>query len=97
MYAAKTRRKDNPDSPTFHQAIHGENSEEYVKAMQIEIATLILQHTWDSVPRTATLNVLNGRWVFKLKWLPDSTPYRFKACFCAQGYLQKEGSDFFKT
>jgi hypothetical protein len=47
VYAAKTRRKDDPDFTTFHQAIHGENSEEYIKAMQIEIATLILQRTWE--------------------------------------------------
>jgi hypothetical protein len=30
-----------------------------------------------------------------LKRLPDGTPYRFKACFCAGGDLQKEGADFF--
>jgi hypothetical protein len=47
VYAAKTRRKVDPDFPTFHQAIHGENSEEYIKAMQMEIATLILQRTWE--------------------------------------------------
>ena len=97
VYAAKTRRKDDPDSPTFHQAIHGENSEEYIKAMQIEIATLILQRTWESVPRTANLHVLKGTWVFKLKRLPDGTPYRFKSRYCARGDLQKEGIDFFET
>ena len=88
VYAAKTRRKDDPDSPTFHQAIHGENSEEYIKAMQIEIATIILPCTWESVPRTANLHVLKGTWVFKLKRLPDGTPYRFKARFCARGDKQ---------
>ena len=96
VYAAKTRQND-PDSPTFHQAINGENAEEYIKAMQTEIATLILQRTWDSVPRTKDLNVLKGTWVFKLKRLPDGTPYQFKARFCARGDLQKERIDFFET
>ena len=96
VYASKTQKND-PDTPTFHQAIHGEHSEEYIKAMQIEIATLILQRTWESVPRTTDLNVLKGTWVFKLKRLPDGTPYHFKARFCARGDLQKEGIDFFET
>ncbi len=38
-----------------------------------------------------------GTWVFKLKRLPDGTPSRFKARFCARGDLQKEGVDFFDT
>jgi hypothetical protein len=94
VYAAKTNQI-NPDSPTFHQALYGENSEEYIKAMQTEILTLILQHTWDSVSCPKDLNVLKGTWEFKLKWLPDGTPYQFKARFCACKNLQKEGIDFF--
>ena len=34
---------------------------------------------------------------FKLKRLPDGTPSRFKARFCARGDLQREGIDFFDT
>ena len=96
VYAAKLRGND-PDSPTFHQALNGENAEEYIKAMQEKVATLILQRTWTSVPRTKDLNVLKGTWVFKLKSLPDGTLYRFKARFCTRGDLQKEGIDFFET
>ena len=39
MYAAK-HKKDDPDSPTFQQAMNGPDSSEYIKAMQLEIATL---------------------------------------------------------
>jgi hypothetical protein len=74
VYAAKTRQ-NNPDSPTFHQALYGENSEEYIKAMQTEIATFILQCTWETVPCNKDLYVLKGTWVFKLKLLPDDTSY----------------------
>ena len=45
VYAAKSKMLD-PDSPTFHQAMNGEFAEEYVKAMQLEIATLVQQNTW---------------------------------------------------
>ena len=95
-YAAKSQRMD-PDAPTFHQAMNGAFAEEYIKAMQLEVATLVQQRTWTTVPRTPDLNVLKGTWVFKLKRLPDGTPSRFKARFCARGDLQKEGIDFFDT
>ena len=95
-YAAKTQGSD-PDCPTFHQAMNGEHAEEYIKAMQMEITTLVQQRTWISDPRTSKLNVLKSTWAFKLKRLPDGTPYRFKARFCARGDLQREGVDFFDT
>ena len=96
VYAAKSPGSD-PDMPTFHQAVNGEHAEEWVKAMQLEVATLVQQRTWTTVPRTPTINVLKSTWAFKLKRLPDGTPYRFKARFCARGDLQKEGVDFFDT
>jgi hypothetical protein len=43
------------------------------------------------------MHVLKGTWVFKLKRLPDGTPLKFKARFCARGDLQKEGIDYFET
>ncbi|KAI2499350.1 hypothetical protein MHU86_15132 [Fragilaria crotonensis] len=95
-YAAKTPGSD-PDMPTFHQAVNGEHAEEWIRAMQLEVETLVQQRTWTMVPRTAKINVLKSTWAFKLKRLPDGTPYRFKARFCARGDLQKEGVDFFDT
>ena len=95
-YASKAMKND-PDMPTFHQAMNGPFAEEYIKAMQLEVATLVQQRTWKTVPRTPDLNVLKGTWVFKLKRLPDGTPSRFKARFCARGDLQREGVDFFDT
>jgi hypothetical protein len=95
-YAAKTHIMD-PDSPSFHQAMNGEYAEQYIQAMQLEVSTLIQQRTWSMIPRTPDLNVLKGTWVFKLKRLPDGSPSRFKARYCARGDLQQEGVDFFDT
>lgn len=96
VYAAK-QRKDDPDSPTFHQAMNGEHAEDYIQAMKLEVNTLVQQRTWTSIPRTTSMNVLKGTWVFKLKRLPDGTPLKFKARFCARGDLQQEGVDYFET
>ena len=96
VYLSKTPGSD-PDTPTFHQAMNGEHAEQWVKAMPLEVQTLVQQRTWTTVPRISKLNVLKSTWAFKLKRLPDGTPYRFKARFCARGDLQKEGVDFFDT
>jgi hypothetical protein len=96
MYAAKNR-KDDPDMRTFHQAVNGPNADDYIEAMKLEVNTLVQQRTWEVIPRTSDVNVLKSTWVFKLKRLPDGTPLKFKARFCARGDLQKEGVDCFET
>jgi hypothetical protein len=96
VYAAKKMGSDS-DMPTFQQAMNGSEASEYINAMQLEIQTLIGQHTWNVVPRPKDKRVLKGTWAFKLKRLPDGTPYRYKARFCARGDMQTEGVDFFET
>jgi hypothetical protein len=96
VYASKVSKPD-ADLPTYHQAIHGPDASEYIDAMKLEIQTLISQRTWESVPCPLDKPVLKGTWVFKLKRLPDGTPYRYKARFCARGDMQTQGVDFFET
>lgn len=60
VYAAKVPGSD-PDMPSFHQAVNGKHAEEWVKAMQLEIATLVQQRTWTTVPRTPKFNVMKRR------------------------------------
>jgi hypothetical protein len=96
VYAAKVHG-GNADNPTFQQAMNGPDSVEYLKAMKLEVDTLVGQRTWECVPRKKGMNVLKGTWAFKLKRLPDGTAYRHKARFCARGDLQKEGIEFFEN
>ena len=51
------------------EALSGENSEEYFKAMDDEIQNLIRRDTWEIVSRksVADHNVLPGTWSFKCK------------------------------
>jgi hypothetical protein len=74
VYASKVS-KHNADVPTYHQAICGPDANEYINAMKLEIQTLISQRTWESVPQPLDKPLLKGTWVFKLKNLPDGTPY----------------------
>jgi hypothetical protein len=65
----------NPDSPTFYAAMNGLQSSHYRKPMKLEIETLERQHTWVSCLRPKDHRVLKSTWDFKLKRLPDGTPY----------------------
>ena len=94
VYAAKVPGSDS-DMPILQQAMNGPDASEYINAMRLEIQTLMSQHTWESVSRPKDKPVLKGTWAFKLKRLPDGTPYRYKARFCARGDMQTEGVDFF--
>jgi Reverse transcriptase (RNA-dependent DNA polymerase) len=58
------------------------------EAMKVEI---------DAILCPKDHRVLKSTWVFKLKRLPNGTPYWYKACFCVHGDLQIEGVDFFET
>jgi len=58
VFAAK--RCTDPDTPSFRQAMKGDDSEEFLKAMKVEIATLVQGKTWVAVPRTPDMHVLKG-------------------------------------
>ena len=47
-YALKTQSHD-PYTPTYMEALSGENSEEYFKAMDDEIQSLTRRETWEIV------------------------------------------------
>ena len=71
-YALNTQSHD-PDTPTYMEALSGENSEEYFKAMDDEIQSLMRRDTWDIVSResVADHNILPGTWSLKHKRKSD--------------------------
>jgi hypothetical protein len=58
------------------------------RAMQEEFGALIKNKTWHLVPPRAGLNIIDSRWVFKLKHKPDGSIDRYKACLVAKGFKQ---------
>ena len=71
----------------------------------VEIRQLLKQNTWGSIPRSSVPKdkhgkervILPGIWAFKLKRLPDGSPYKHKARYCVRGDKQKAGIKFLKT
>jgi hypothetical protein len=61
--------------------MNGENVDDYVKAMKLEIAQLVKYNTWEVTPRSGVprmpdgteQSVLKGTWAFKMKGLIEIT------------------------
>jgi hypothetical protein len=66
-------------------------------AMANEYRALMDNGTWRLVPRTPGVNIVSGRWLWKLKYNVDGTLSKHKARWVAQGYNQKPGVDYDET
>ncbi|CAI7858936.1 unnamed protein product [Closterium sp. NIES-54] len=87
---------DIPIPRTHAEAVSGPWASFWIAAEEAEIASYRSAGTYvDIVPPPGT-NVVNGRWLYKVKRPPGSPPV-FKARYVARGFSQREGVDFFET
>ncbi len=100
MTAPKYKKKkgQDPDFPTYHQAMSGPDSAEWQASMDEEIQTLVKLNTWTIVPRSEALQlgkkVIKSTWAFRQKRSPDGLPTKRKSRFCVQGDLQSQFEEF---
>ncbi|GJP59827.1 hypothetical protein CLOP_g15312 [Closterium sp. NIES-67] len=64
--------------------------------MIAECEAFIRNNSFTDVSPPQGVNIVRGKWVFRVKQLPGELPV-FKARYCAKGYTQKKGLDFFDT
>lgn len=81
-----------PRSPRLALAIP-----EWKEAMEKELSALLKNQTWMLIPRSQEDNVINTKWVFKVKYTEDGSIERFKACVVTNGMWQIPGSDYEET
>jgi histone deacetylase 1/2 len=67
------------------------------KAMQEEIEALHKNGTWHLVPPYKGTNVIDCRWVFKIKRKADGSIERYKGKLVAKAYKQRYGIDYEDT
>ena len=81
----------DPDTPTYMEALSGESAEEYFKAVDDEIQSLIRRDTWEIVLRKliSDPNVIMGTCSFKCNRKPGCKIRKFKARYCVRGDVQK--------
>jgi histone deacetylase 1/2 len=71
--------------------------EDWKRAMDDEFSALQRNKTWHLVPPNRGRNIIDCKWVFKIKRKADGTIDRYKARLVAKGYKQRYGIDYEDT
>ena len=65
--------------------------------MDEEFVALIKNRTWHLVPPARGRNIIDCKWVYKVKRKSDGTINRYKARLVAKGFKQRYGIDYEDT
>ena len=65
--------------------------------MEQEIHALQRNNTWRLVPPPSGVNIIDSKWVFKVKKQVDGSIERYKAHLVAKGFKQRYGIDYEDT
>jgi len=87
-----TTEEDEPH--TNNQAISCSDAPKWFQAMQEELDILIDQNVWTIVLEPKNRNIVDCRWVYKIKRHATGNITRYKARLVAKGFLQQAGTDF---
>jgi len=71
--------------------------EKWVEAMHEELNQFARNDVWFLVPKTAEMNIIGSKWVFRNKLDEAGVITRNKARVVAKGYNQEEGIDYGET
>ena len=58
---------------------------------------LMNNNTWSLVPYQKGMHVVGNKWVFRVKYKPNGTIQRHKACLVSKGFQQTPDIDYFET
>ena len=81
----------------FHDAVNCQNSEEWKIAINEELASHDKNATWEIVQCPQDKQLLDTKWVFKVKTDAAGNVSKYKARLCARGFLQRPGIDYEDT
>lgn len=79
---------------TFKQAATDSN---WLTAMKVELNALENNQTWEIVPKPSDKHIVDCKWLFKIKYLPNGCVERYKAHLVAKDFTQTYGFDYFET
>ncbi|KAK1687246.1 hypothetical protein QYE76_048094 [Lolium multiflorum] len=70
---------------------------QWKEAMDEEYGALMRNNTWKLVPPRSGVNVVDCRWIYKVKQKADGSVDRYKARLVAKGFKQRFGIDYEDT
>ena len=82
---------------SYEDAVHSENKDEWLEAMNSEMQSLKENQTWDLEYPPKGRKIIPCKWVYKIKNNPDGSVERFKARFVIKGFSQEKGIDYEET
>jgi histone deacetylase 1/2 len=84
----------NGEPNSLEQALGNEN---WKQAMDDDFSALQRNKTWHLVPPNKGRNIIDCKWVFRIKRKAEGTIDRYKARLVAKGYKQRYGIDYEDT
>jgi hypothetical protein len=86
------------DEPYFFvEALNGEDSEHWKKAMDSNFQSLQNNNNWIIIPLPFDHKLVRCKWIIKIKYNANGFMARHKARLVAKGFIQVEGIDFHET
>jgi hypothetical protein len=95
-FLAQVTHPDNVESVPISYA-EALRSPHWKRAMQDEYEALIRNGTWQLTPPPPSGNVVDCKWIFKVKRHADGSLERYKARLVAKGFHQRHGLDYDET
>ncbi|KAL8145199.1 hypothetical protein AgCh_003414 [Apium graveolens] len=65
--------------------------------MKVELNALENNQTWEIVQKPPNTHIVDCKWLFKIKYLPDGSIERYKDHLVAKGFAQTYELDYFET
>ena len=94
ILAAHTATKHTTEPRDFEEALR---TPHWRDAMETEFSALQNNGTWTLVPPVPGVNLIDSRWIFKVKLHADGSIERYKARLVAKGLKQRYGLDYDET
>lgn len=93
-YSMLTQNCSDPLS--YHEAISGPDSSDWIHAMKREYDSLMSNTVWKLVERPQNVNIVKNKWVYRKK-CNSTGELTYKARLVARGFSQKQGIDYTDT
>jgi hypothetical protein len=100
MTVQKPKQTAFPESKTYAEAMASPYAQQWKESIKSEVKSLKELDVFEYVKipwKLKKCELMDYKWVFKVKYHPDHSIERFKVCLVGNGYSQKKGVNYFET